>query len=109
MSKLAYRTIGNEHPQGKPKVYFACHPDDQTSFLEDYALKILHIQTCAIWYETEYTADYDREELEAQLSEMQLIVMPVTANLLTKPCRAMDAEFPIAQEKHIAVLPIIRL
>ena len=107
MSKLAYRTIGNEHPQGKPKVYFACHPDDQTSFLEDYALKILHIQTCAIWYETEYTADYDREELEAQLSEMQLIVMPVTTKLLTKPNRAMDVELAIARERHIPVLPIM--
>ena len=28
MSKLQYRTIADERPQGKPKVYFACHPDD---------------------------------------------------------------------------------
>ena len=107
MSKLAYRTIGNEHPQGKPRVYFACHPDDLSGFLEDYALKILRIQTCAVWYETEYDADYDREELEAQLSEMQLIVMPVTTKLLTTPNRAMDVEYAIAQEKHIPVLPIM--
>ena len=107
MSKFAYRTIGNEHPQGKPRVYFACHPDDLTSFIEEYALKFLRIQTCAIWYETEYAADYDRGELEAQLSEMQLIVMPVTTKLLTMPNRAMDVEFAIAQEKHIPVLPIM--
>ena len=107
MSKFAYKTIGNEHPQGKPRVYFACHPDDLSAFLKDYALKFLRIQTCAIWYETEYDADYDREELEARLAEMQLIVMPVTTKLLKKPNRAMDVEFTIAQDKHTPVLPVM--
>ena len=93
MSLFMYRTIGNELPQGKPRVYFASHPDDLSSFLEEYALKILRIQNCVIWYETEYGAEYDSEELKAQLSEMQLIVMPVTTKLLTKPNRAMDVEF----------------
>lgn len=107
MSKFAYRTIGNVHPQGKPRVYFACHPEDLSSFLEEYALKILRIQDCAIWYETEYDADYDLEELEAGISEMQLIVMPITTKLLTKPNRAMDVEFVFAQKSHIPVLPIM--
>lgn len=107
MSKLAYRTLGNEHPQGKPKVYFASYPDELNSFIDEYALKIQRIQNCAIWYETEYEAEYDIEELEAQLTEMQLIVMPVTTKLLTKPNRAMDIEFEIAQNKHIPVLPIM--
>ena len=107
MSKFAYKTIGNVSPQGKPHVYFACHPDDLHAFLEEYALKICHIQDCAIWYETEYEADYDREELEAQLAEMQLIVMPVTTKLLTAPNRAMDVEFEIAQTRHIPVLPVM--
>ncbi len=28
MSKLSYRTKGNANPQGRERVYFACHPDD---------------------------------------------------------------------------------
>lgn len=104
---FAYRTIGNVHPQGKPRVYFACHPDDLPSFLEEYSLKTLHIQDCAIWYETDYSSEYDIVELEAQLAEMQLIMMPVTSRLLTSPNRAMDLEFVIAQEKHIPILPIM--
>ena len=107
MSRFAYKTIGNEYPQGKPRVFFACHPGDLGGFLETYAQKILRIHTCAIWYESEYDEDYDREELTAQLSLMQLIVMPVTTKLLTSPNRAMDVEFVIAQEKHIPVLPIM--
>jgi hypothetical protein len=29
---LSYKTRGNSSPQGKPKVYFACHPDDFSLF-----------------------------------------------------------------------------
>ncbi len=68
MSKLAYRTIADERPQGKPNVYFSCHPDDFDKFFEEYAAKILEIQDCAIWYEAEPEADYDREDLELNLS-----------------------------------------
>ena len=35
MSKLSYRTIADERPQGKPKVYFSCHPDDFSEYFEE--------------------------------------------------------------------------
>lgn len=89
MSKLSYRTIADERPQGKPKVYFSCHADDFEQYFDEYAVKILRIQDCAIWYESEPEADYNREDLELTLSQMQLFVMPVTAKLLTEPCRAI--------------------
>ena len=107
MSKLSYRTIAGENPQGKPKVYFSCHQDDFGTYFEEYALKILRIQDCAIWYEAEPEADYDREDLELNLAQMQLFIMPVTTKLLTTPNRAMDIEFQIAQERHIPVLPLM--
>ena len=34
MSKLLYRTIADERPQGKPNVYFSCHPDDREKYFE---------------------------------------------------------------------------
>ena len=107
MSRLQYRTIADERPQGKPNVYFACHPADFGEYFEEYAARILRIQDCAIWYESEPEADYDREDLELNLSQMQLFVMPVTTKLLTTANRAMDLEFPLAKERHIPVLPIM--
>ena len=87
MSKLLYRTIADERPQGKPNVYFSCHPDDLGKYFEEKTIRILGIQDCAIWYESEPEADYDIEELEMNLSQMQLIVIPVTTKLLTSTCR----------------------
>ncbi len=107
MSKLLYKTIADERPQGKPNVYFSCHPEDFEKYFKEYAGKILRIQDCAIWYESEPDTDYDRDELEMNLSQMQLFVMPVTTKLLTTKNRAMDIEFPLAQEKHIPVLPVM--
>ena len=107
MSRLQYRTIADERPQGKPNVYFSCHPEDFGRYFEEYATKILRIQDCAIWYEAEPEADYDREDLELNLSQMQLFVMPITIKLLTTANRAMDFEFPLAKERHIPVLPIM--
>ena len=107
MARLSYRTKANERPQGKPNVYFSCHPDDFGIYFEEFAGMILSIQDCAIWYESEPEADYDREELELDLSQMQLLVMPVTTKLLTTANRAIDVELPISQEKHIPVLPLM--
>ena len=107
MSKLSYRTIADERPQGKPKVYFSCHPDDFSEYFEEYASRILRIQDCAIWFESEPEADYDKDDLELNLSQMQLFVMPVTTKLLTSPCRAIEVELPLAKEKHIPVLPLM--
>ena len=107
MSKLLYKTIADERPQGKPNVYFSCHPDDLGKYFEENTIRILRIQDCAIWYESEPEADYDIEELEMNLSQMQLIVIPVTTKLLTSTCRSIQVELPLAKEKHIPVLPLM--
>ena len=107
MSRLDYKTIAGERPQGKPNVYFSCHPDDMNIYFEKYSSMILRIQDCAIWYESEPYGEYDREDLELSLSQMQFLVMPVTTKLLTEPNRAMDLEYTIAKENHIPVLPLM--
>ncbi|MBQ4371394.1 MAG: tetratricopeptide repeat protein [Firmicutes bacterium] len=107
MSKLLYKTVAGERPQGKPYVYFSCHPDDLKEYFGEYAQKIMNIQDCAFWYESEPEAAWDAEELEAELSQMQLFVMPVTTKLLSSPNRAMDAEFPLALRRRIPVLPLM--
>ena len=107
MSVFLYKTIANERPQGKSNVFFSCHPDDLDPYFEEYAGRILKIRDCAVWYESEPQAEYDPEDLRLRLSQMQLFVMPVTTKLLTMPNRAMNVEFPLAQELHIPVLPLM--
>ena len=51
MSQLAYLTRGNASPQGKPRVYFCCHPADQAAFLQPMARELLAQADCSIWYD----------------------------------------------------------
>lgn len=45
-----YKTKGNVSPQGKRRVYFTCHPEDQERFFEKITDEILKNTDCAIWY-----------------------------------------------------------
>ena len=108
MSKLQYLTRGNSSPQGKPRVYFCGHPKEQEFFLKPISQQILELQNCAIWYDAEPETPYNWEELSADLSQMQLFVIPVTERLLNQPNRAMDKEFPFAIKHHIPVLPLMQ-
>lgn len=111
MSQLVYRTRGNTSPQGKPRVYFCSHPQDQKTFLDATVRELLSLADCSIWYDPTPEASLSprqREEREADLAGMQLFVLPVTARLLTTASRALEWEFPLAMAQHIPVLPILQ-
>lgn len=108
MSKLQYLTRGSASPQGKPRVYFCGHHKEQEFLLKPISQQILELQNCAIWYDTESEDPCNWKELSADLSQMQMFVMPVTERLLTQPNRAMDKEFPFAIKHHIPVLPLMQ-
>lgn len=107
MSKLKFKTRGNTSPQGKPKVYFCCHPNNFEKYFEPISSEILAKQNCSIWYCEEPYAEYD-EEILSDLLQMQLFVMPVTTTLLCTPNNAIDIEFKFAIENHIPVLPLMQ-
>ena len=111
MPQLAYITRGNASPQGKPRVYFCCHPADQAAFLQPMAKDLLALVDCSVWYDPEPATPLSPEERssrEADLIQMQLFVLPVTTRLLNGPSRAMEWEFPLAREQRIPVLPILQ-
>ena len=108
MSDFQFRTRGQKSPQGKQRVYFTCHPDDFALFFEDIQKEILDRQDCAVFYLEPGTQPEDVEDYELRLREMQLFVVPVTTNLLTKENRAMDVDVPFAFEHHIPVLPLMQ-
>ena len=106
MAALKYKTIGNSNPQGKPRVYFCCHPDDFVDFFEPVSTDILQKQNCAIWY-IDGTTERD-EEFYEDLKQMQLFVMPVTSKLLCTENEALNIDFKTAVENHIPVLPLMQ-
>jgi len=106
MANLKYKTRGNSNPQGKPKVYFCCHPEDFNKYFETIYKEVLAKQNCAVWYTDEVVA-YD-DDFFLDLKQMQLFVMPITTNLLCTENEAIDIEFRFAIENHIPVLPLMQ-
>lgn len=100
-----YKTKGNVSPQGKRRVYFTCHPEDHGRFFEKITGEILKYSDCAIWYNNN---DNDYEDINSDLGQMNLFVIPITTRLLTKPCRAMQLDVPFALENHIPILPLMQ-
>lgn len=99
-----YKTKGNVSPQGKRRVYFSCHPEDYGRFFERISAEVLNITDCAVWYST----DEGYEDIDTDLGQMNLFVVPVTTRLLTKPCRTMKLDVPFALEHHIPILPLMQ-
>ena len=105
--KLQYKTRGMSAPKGKPKIYFACHPDDFEQAFPLISEDLLRHANCAVWYDTEPSLQCSESEAEEILGEMRLIVLAVTSRFLYENCRARNLELPLAQKLHVPVLPIL--
>ena len=103
---LQYKTRDMANPGGKPKVWFACHPEDFAASFDLLTEDILKISKCTVWYDADDKDDTDSKDLRATLDDMQLAVFAVTATFLEQPSRAKDVELEYAYEKHIPILPI---
>ena len=101
---LQYTTLGEQSPLGKPRVYVSCHPRAFSAIYPRLSRQLLEMADCALYYgEPEAPMD---PELSRELPRMQLLVVAVTADLLTQPCRAME-ELELAKALHIPVLAIL--
>lgn len=103
---LNYKTRGNSSPKGKQYVFFACYPIDFNLCFLTIVNEILEKQNCAIWYLTDYD-EIDATSLKEDLALMQLIIVPITENLLLKDSYVSKIVLPYALEKHIPVCPIV--
>lgn len=104
--RLTCHTRDNTSPQGKPRVYFTGHSEDLATYSEEIFADILKLQDCAIYYDAEPGASFDKDELFHELEQMQLFVIPVTHRFLRQPNRALDVEFGFAEKHHIPILPL---
>ena len=106
MANIQYRTKGNSSPNGKPRVYFTCHPDDFNLYFDSVCDDIFKSQNCAIYYkENDCISD---EDLFSDLLHMNLFVIPVTKQFLSTPNPALDEDFRFAVQNHIPVLPLMQ-
>ncbi len=101
------RTRGNSSPKDKPRVYFTCHQNDFERFFDKIRKDIFKTHDCAIYYTKDMSADLSDENTLADLSRMNLFVIPVTLALLTQPNRALDFDLRFAEENDIPILPLM--
>lgn len=103
---LKYKTRGDSSPKGKPHVFFACHPLDFDLCFQKLTNDILEKQNCAIWYLPDYDC-MDELLLKDDLALMQLVIVPITENLLIHDSYVSNIVLPYAVEKHIPICPIV--
>ncbi len=105
MKEFEYKIRGKGDPYGRQNVFFTCHPSDFRLYFEQISQIILKKYDCTIWYCQEKPDD--EKEYAIRISEMQLLVIPVTEKFLTGKNRARDFDLPFALEHHIPVLPLL--
>lgn len=101
------KTRGGANPQGKPRVYFCCHPDDLEQTLDSICEDLFGAADCAVYYTEDMAASIPEKDRETDLGRMNLFVVPVTLKLLTERNRAMAEDVPYAIAEHIPVLPLM--
>lgn len=107
MSILKYKTRDNSDPKGKPRVYFTCHPEDFKLFFPRICTDIFRTHDCAIYYNPDLLDSRSADDMELDIGNCNLVVIPVTYKLLSTPNRAMDDEVMFAKKEHIPILPIV--
>lgn len=95
-----------EKARGSANVFFACHPDDFRDWFEEITDDITKIRKCAIWYYEPDGEDHSKE-IEQNILFMNLVVVPVTENLLVDWQSIDQAGISYALEHNISVLPVV--
>ena len=107
MENLKYKTKGDSSPANKPRVFFACHPEDFSKYFSRICEDLFRAKDCTVYYVPDSCEPLAEQEQEMILQRMQLMVIPVTYRLLNTPNPAMDVYFPLARSKNIFVLPLM--
>lgn len=106
---LFYKTRGNASPQGRPRIYFCCHPDDFQNTFGPITDELLEIQKNAvIWYRDPAKPFPEDEQFLSDLGLMQLFVIPVTSRFLYQDDPSRTKEMAFAFQSHIPVLPLMQ-
>lgn len=105
---IRWRTRDNDHPQGKPKVYLSCCDGDFKRYGEKIIGQLFAVCDCAVYFYSSGAKVTLDEDYRFNLEQMDLIVIPVSAELLYKSNRTMDFDVPYASECNIPILPLLQ-
>lgn len=109
LNRLQYKIRGNVNPTGHPRVYFCCHEDDFSDFFEAISEEILtYAPSAAIWYRSPSENHTYNSSFFADLSQMQLFVVPVTRKFITEDNDARTVEYKYAIDNNIPILPLMQ-
>lgn len=103
-----YNTKGKTDIKYKPKIFFSCHENDFKEYYETIKEEIFNCCDCAIFYNDEYDVKNISNEYYEILINMNLLVIPVTTNLLTTNNRSIDIDLKFALERNIPILPLVQ-
>lgn len=104
---IEIKTKDDSSPSNKPRVYFACHPDDFNEFFTRICDSIFETHDCAIYYTPDMTTKIDNFLESIDFKRINLFVIPITAKLLNTPSRAISCDFQCAKKEGIPVLPLM--
>lgn len=94
------------------KLFFVCHQNDFDDYFEDVTNEILEKTTdnniSAVFFHINPDAVFDFENTKDFIENMQLIVVPVTWELLSTSNMVIEQIIPYALEKHIPFLPLLQ-
>ena len=107
MATFKVKTKGNADPHGKSRVYFCCHPEDFDNYFEKICADVFEVQDCAIYYTPDMTEPLDEANIDVDLGQMNLFLVPVTFRLMNEPNRAMQVDIAYAKNEGIIILPFM--
>ncbi len=103
------------NPKGKARVYFVCHPEDfsrrfcgeERDLFSMMVEDVLSAFDCAVYYTPDMSDPHDEANIDTDLGNMNLFIVPVTQRLLCTPNRAMAVDIPCAKRNNIPILPFL--
>lgn len=107
MAELTWLTKGGLPPQGLPRIYVACRPEQAEETVQLIANDLVSAANCSVWYDEDPQADHSDPDTVLDLTQMSAFVFPVTERLLCEPNRARDVDLPLALTEHIPIIPIM--
>ncbi len=107
MYQLCKKTRDGVSPHEKCRIYFTSHPNDFDLYFEETANDILELYNCVVLYDEDLRIERDPGEMDKNLSEIQLFVVPVSLDFLKSDNRARCVEWEYAVSHHIPILPMV--
>ena len=107
MADLIYRPQNILDPRNHPRrIYFSCVEED-LRFFDRIAEDIRKVYSDCVIAHRDFSQEMDLDDHFDQIDNVQLMVIPVTKQLLNTENFAWDTEFQRAAEKHISILPFL--